>query len=117
MAEETEQTELDYWEWIAKVNEKLTLLRLKVLDHKDISEEDYELLRVLFRPYNNGEYPLWQTRFEQISQIVSQPNLFSQEERQEVLQELNGTILAELTPEPIKTKGNDKKIQVRGLAK
>jgi hypothetical protein len=68
--------ELQYWDWIAKITEKLMFMRLKVQDRKDISEDDWELLRVLYPLHYNGEYPLYVTKMEGTSQSVIQTNLF-----------------------------------------
>jgi hypothetical protein len=45
--------------WLVKLNEKLTLCLLKIKDNNDITEEDYELLRVLYRLYAEQSYPIY----------------------------------------------------------
>ena len=57
----TIQQELSEFDWIVKFNEKLTFILLNIKSHRDIKEEDYELLRVLFRIYCNGEYVIYET--------------------------------------------------------
>lgn len=74
-----EQVELDFWDWVAKVAERLIFMRLNVADHRDISEEDYCLLKILYKPWYCGELPIYQTKMESVSEIVSQANLFSEE--------------------------------------
>jgi len=70
------ETELDYWSWCAKITEKLTFMRLKVGDRKDIAEDDYELLRVLFPIWYKGEFPLYQTKMEGVPPPVTQSTIF-----------------------------------------
>jgi hypothetical protein len=55
----TEEKELLFIEWLTKVNETLTITLLKVNDKIDITEDNYELLRALFRLYDNGDYLLY----------------------------------------------------------
>jgi hypothetical protein len=71
------EKELEFYDWCAKVAERLTFIRLNVQDHRDIAETDYELLKILFKPYHNGEYPIFQTKMEGVVESVSQQNLFS----------------------------------------
>jgi hypothetical protein len=71
-----EQVELSFWEWVAKVTEKLTFCRLKILDRKDISEDDYTLLKMMFLPYYRGEYPLYVTKPDLMPESVTQKSLF-----------------------------------------
>jgi hypothetical protein len=71
------EAELDFYSWCAKVAERLTFIRLNVQDKRDIQESDYELLRVLFKPYYNGEYPLFETKMEGVAETAVQNTLFS----------------------------------------
>ena len=68
--------ELGFWDWFAKIIEKGTFLRLKVLNHKDITEEDYDLLREHFRIWYYGRHPLYQAKTEQKVEVVMQNTLF-----------------------------------------
>ena len=103
--------ELECWEWLAKVTERLTFLRLKVLDHKDITEDDNELLRAMFKVWHNGEYPIYMTKSPKVAESAEQVSLFTQEDRQEVLTELNGKVIELMDSEPIKEdRDDDKKI-------
>ena len=72
----TEQRELEYWDWLAEVNQRLTFLRLKALNHKDVSEEDYSLMEVLFRDYDNGEFPLFHTKPTMTAEKSEQISIF-----------------------------------------
>ena len=103
--------ELECWEWLAKVTERLTFLRLKVLDHKDITEDDNELLRAMFKVWHNGEYPIFAIKSAVSTEKARQSDLFSEEDRQEVLTELNGKVIELMDSEPIKEdRDDDKKI-------
>ena len=67
--------ELDMWEWLAKVNERLTLIRLSVIEHREIVEDDYELLRIFHKMWYNGEYPLYEQSFDIPPTICQQQTL------------------------------------------
>ena len=72
------EVELDYWkEWIPKITERLTLILIKAQNGRDISEDDYELLRVLFKIYDNGELPLYRSKPNIAAEIAVQNDLFS----------------------------------------
>jgi len=51
--------ELNAWDWIAKINEKITFLRLNVLEHRDITEEDYDMLKVWYCQWWFGTHPFY----------------------------------------------------------
>jgi len=71
------QEELGYWDWIGKVNEKLTFLRLKVSNHEDkIGEDDWQLLECLHKVYFNGEMPIYQSKLELVPEKSVQVGLF-----------------------------------------
>lgn len=93
MEEEVIQTELDAWNWIAKFNEKITLLRLKVTDHKKFCEDDLNLVKVLFRIWHNGEFPLYETKLDLPSQIVTSNELFADETTAKVSTSSNGKVI------------------------
>jgi hypothetical protein len=73
------EVELQAWEWMIKFNEKFRLLQLKINDHdnKGLTEDDESLLRVLFKIWNNGEFPLYTSKMEGIVETSVQTNLFS----------------------------------------
>jgi hypothetical protein len=74
----TEEKELLFIEWLTKVNETLTITLLKVNDKIDITEDNYELLRALYRLYYNGEYLLYKTQGQLIDETAVQQGLFSE---------------------------------------
>ena len=71
------EVELEPLEWIIKVNEKLTLIIRKIMDNKDLSEDEWELLRIWWTVQYNGEYPLYKKVIDEPSQTVTQIGLFS----------------------------------------
>ena len=73
----TELTELQFHDWLDKVNERLTFARLKINDGKDISEDDYDMYKMLFRDWYNGEHPIFVNKMVGEVQSVSQQGLFS----------------------------------------
>jgi hypothetical protein len=73
------QEELNFRDWIAKINERLTFLLLNIKDKRDITENDYDILRVFYKTWYNGEHPLYATKMEGVCQTVTQANLFSGE--------------------------------------
>lgn len=78
MAEENVvQVELDFWGWLARVSEKTTFLRLLVSEHRDVSEDDLCLLKILYRIWYDGEYPIYKASFDLPCQTVTQTDLFS----------------------------------------
>ena len=101
-----ENVELGYWDWTAKITERLTFLRLKTLDHKDISEDDYELLKVLFPIWYNGEYPLFVSKMEGSTPSVTQTNLFNAISSVTGMDNFNGMESDNRTNEP-KFKDNE----------
>jgi hypothetical protein len=54
----------------------LTFMRLKAQDCKDISEDDYNLLRVLFPIYHDGGYPIYVAKMEGLPDLSVQNSLF-----------------------------------------
>jgi len=69
--------ELDAWSWVGKVAEKVTFIRLNAIEHRDISEEDYELLKVLYKIWWNGEYPYYKTCMSTTDETAIQGGLFA----------------------------------------
>ena len=97
---ENVEQELGFWDWVAKVNERLTFLRLNVMDHRDVSETDYDLLKALFKIHHNGEFPLYKTATDIPVQTVSQINLFSDITSDTALPIVGGTVIEYLPVEP-----------------
>jgi hypothetical protein len=103
---ETSISELGFWDWVGRVTEKLTFARLNVNDHREISDDDYTLLKILFKPYYNGEYPLWQTKMEGIDIKAEQSLLFGAESQTTT----DGTIFDTMVTETIKEEEDEKQI-------
>ena len=111
---ETVSIELGFWDWIGKVVEKLTFARLNVADHREISEEDYALLKTLFRPYHNGEYQIFQSKMEGIVETVIQNSLFTDKTSEDIVNfdeardiVLNGKDIDKYIPETIKEEEDE----------
>jgi hypothetical protein len=71
------EKELDAWEWVGKVAEKVTFIRLNAIEHRDISEEDYDLLKVLYKIWWNGEHPYYKACMSTTVENVIQGGLFT----------------------------------------
>jgi hypothetical protein len=71
--------ELDFREWLSKVSERVTFALLNIKDHRDISDDDYDLLRVLYKAWWNGEHPLYATKMSGTAELSVQNTLFSQD--------------------------------------
>lgn len=71
-----ETVELNYWEWLGKVAEKILFIRLKAADKKDITEDDELLLDAMHKTYWRGEYQLYQSKLELRSESSLQVGLF-----------------------------------------
>jgi hypothetical protein len=106
----TEQIELEAWDWMAKVTERLTFLRLRVLDHRDITDEDYCLLKILYRTWWNGEYPITAVKMEGITESVIQNSLFSDGMSEESSVVANGTEFDNMVTETINETEDEKEI-------
>ncbi len=51
--------ELTYRKWLARVNEKLLFILMSIKEKKEISEQDYELLRAMHRAWYLGWHPIY----------------------------------------------------------
>ena len=69
--------ELRAWDWIAKMAEKITFIRLNTLECRDITEEDYEILKIWYKQWWLGTHPLFQTKMDCKVENVSQADLFT----------------------------------------
>lgn len=92
-----ELTGLDYYK---KFNEKLTFALLKISDGKDIAEEDYDLMKVLFKAQYNGEFILYGATLDIPEQIVTQQGLFADNPSDIATQNMDGTAIADTDAEP-----------------
>ena len=86
----TKSTELDAWNWMSKITEKLTFIRLSVIEKREISEEDYDLLKIFYRVWSNGEFPLYETKMHGTDDKAVQTQLFG---RNDILP-MGGTVIA-----------------------
>lgn len=75
--EQIVQRELDRWQWMCKKNEKFTNIIDRVNNHRDLSEEDWDLLRVEFGVYEDGAFPLYQSVLDLKRQNVTEVGLFA----------------------------------------
>jgi hypothetical protein len=91
MGEVDSKVELQPWDWLAKVTERLTFIRLKVMDHKEIDENDYDLLRVFYGVYWRGEYPIYQTQAVGTVETSVQTGLFADNVADNTAQSTDGT--------------------------
>jgi hypothetical protein len=80
---ELSNAELHFWDWLLKINERVTFIILNVKDKRDISDSDYALLKILFRPFHNGEYPLYQSKMEGTEIMATQTGLFKEQIEEE----------------------------------
>jgi hypothetical protein len=76
--------ELGITKWLSKINEKLTFILISVKEKKEISEADYNLLRMLHRDWWMGEFPVYTHEVAHIKQeSVTEQNLFDGTNEQE----------------------------------
>lgn len=52
-------SELTFKKWLEKVNERLTFFLLGIKEHKDMIEQNREMLDMLHRDWYYGEYPIY----------------------------------------------------------
>jgi hypothetical protein len=50
---------------------------MSIYEHREISDEDQSLLKIFYRLWRDGEYPLYLTRFDLPIQTVTQTDLFN----------------------------------------
>jgi len=83
---------LDAWEWLGAVAQKITMARLRVIDHREpIPEEELPLFKFLFAGHRNGVFPIYENKMEGIVESVSQNTLFSEDLSHKVVAKHNGT--------------------------
>lgn len=76
--------ELGVTKWLAKINEKLTFILLSVKEKKEISEADYNLLKMLHRDWWMGEFPIYAHEAMNMKpENVTEQNLFGETNSQE----------------------------------
>ena len=59
MAVKSSGRELTFPRWLAKITERQTFILLNIKEKRDISEDDYALLRALHRLWFMGDYPVY----------------------------------------------------------
>jgi len=76
--------ELGVNKWLAKINEKLTFILISVKEKKEISEADYNLLKMLHRDWWMGEFPVYAHEVAHIKpESVTEQGLFDATKSQE----------------------------------
>jgi hypothetical protein len=98
MGEVDNRVELDPWSWFVQVIQKGTFLQLKVMNHKDISEDEELLLRELYRVYWEGRYPIYQTQAVGTVETATQTGLFGQNCQKE--EEIHDTVAENTAQSP-----------------
>jgi len=94
--------ELGFLDWVAKMNEKITFVLLNLKEHREITEDDYSLMKMWFGRWRCGEHPLYQAKMEGTVETVVQQGLFSANTSVLNSEEGNGMIVDTTVEEPIK---------------
>ena len=71
------EVELTPLEWIAKVNEHLTLTLRSIRDGVDLQEHHIETIRALYSVYSDGGLILYKKETQTTNDIILQGGLFS----------------------------------------
>jgi len=71
------EIELDAMEWLTQINQKLTFILLNIKEKRDISEDDYDILRFLHKDWFTGEHPLYKVQTTQAVETSVQQGLFA----------------------------------------
>jgi len=77
MEEETIKREEFFIDWLPRISEKLQFILLNIKENRDISDGDYDLLRVLHKTWFYGEFPLYKTQLDIKEESSVQQGLFS----------------------------------------
>jgi hypothetical protein len=88
----TTSVEMNFWDWLGRVVEKATFVRLNVAEHRDISEEDYLMLEFLYRDYYNGVFPLYVSKLALDDEKAVQSNLFTDITADSTVASCDGTV-------------------------
>lgn len=97
--EQVLKQELEMWPWAVKISEKLTFITIKVLNHQDIEEGDWDLLKILHKIFHNGEYPMYETKLNIPVEKSVQQGLFTDKSSNEVTPESNGIEIVKMDNE------------------
>jgi hypothetical protein len=106
----TEQIELGAWDWFVKVVEKCTFITLNVKERREIQESDYDLLKIFFRAYYDGEYPILHSKLDIKEEVSVQNSLFADGMAEENSVVANGTEFESVVTETIKETEDEKEI-------
>jgi hypothetical protein len=104
MGEEVIQVELQAWEWMGAVAQKIEKMRERVFEHKDIPEDYMPLMKSLYRVWANGEVPIYETKMEAPVETSVQNSLFDDKNADKDTNTLNGKIIVKDISESIKTE-------------
>jgi hypothetical protein len=88
MADKVEKVELGVWDSLVKLNERLTLIVLRVKGQMDISEEDYELIKPLFGCIWGGQITFLVPKVPIAVETAVEQGLFSDNSAEEPAKEL-----------------------------
>lgn len=75
--ESVQRVELEGWNYVLKYQERLHFICLNVQNRKEITDEDYSLLRTVFKIAYDGEYPLYENRLDLPLTNAEQVGLFA----------------------------------------
>lgn len=105
--EQVVQRELDRWQWMCKKSEKFHNIIERVNNHRELSEEDWDLLRVEFRVYEDGSFPLFQSVLDLKRQDVTEVGLFADKSAEVTTEIPNGVVIDNNTSETKTENEND----------
>ncbi len=72
------EVELEFGEWLPKVEERLRLILYNIKGKVDITEADYDVLKYFHRIYWSGEMPFFKSKPNLTDEIAVQQGLFGQ---------------------------------------
>jgi hypothetical protein len=72
------QEELSYWEWVSKMCERLTIIQLSVNNHKDLSDQDWDIVEQLHEYWWRGDIPFFKTVPDIKAEETIQQGLFEE---------------------------------------
>lgn len=93
--------ELEGWDYIVKFSEKLHFICLNVLNKKEITDDDYALLKPVFLTWHRGEYLLYENKLGLTPQIVTEAGLFADTLAVDTAQSTDGIEIESTSSEPI----------------
>jgi hypothetical protein len=60
------QVEVGFRRWVEKMTESLTFIHLKIKSKEDLTEKEYEILRMMHKPWWYGENPVYSHEYAHI---------------------------------------------------